>query len=257
MQSSVSQSLDRVLLRARQGSRSALTRLMGSCRPWLRQRVEMRLPRELVRKQDGSDLVQECQHHAAAQFARFKGRTVGEFHAWIGGILDRRVLRAMRFWGEKRRDRRREEPLSPAWSERAEPAETSTSILDRLSREEEIDRLRLAASWCREQDMVVISRHLFEGRSHEEIAAELGIEPAAVRKRYCRAVRRVGEAVQLLELMTRHGLGTLQQDVIGVHRFQGAGPGQIADRLQLPEELVARWIAEARPLFRANAEDGP
>ena len=61
--------------------------------------------------------------------------------------------------------------------------------------------------------------------------------------------------MQLLELMTRRGLGTLQQDVIGVHRFQGADPGQIADRLALPEDLVTSWIAEARPLFRAMSRD--
>jgi hypothetical protein len=61
--------------------------------------------------------------------------------------------------------------------------------------------------------------------------------------------------VLLLGLMTRRGLGALQQDVIGVHRFQGAGPRQIADLLQLPEDPVARRIAEARPLFRAIAKD--
>ncbi len=204
---------------------------------------------------DASDLVQKVQYHAAAQFSKFRGHSIGEFRAWMAGILDRQVFRQLRFWGEPRRDRAREEPLSPAWSERGEPARASTSILDRLSHEEECERLRLAASWCREDDLAIISKHLFEGRSHEEIADELGIGPAAARQRHCRAVRRVGEAMQLLELMTRRGLGTLQQDVIGVHRFQGADPGQIADRLALPEELVTRWIAEARPLFRAISRD--
>jgi DNA-directed RNA polymerase specialized sigma24 family protein len=56
--------------------------------------------------------------------------------------------------------------------------------------------------------------------------------------------------------MTRHGLGTLQQDVIGVHRFRGTAPRQIADQLQLPEERVTRWIAEARPFFRSSSKDG-
>lgn len=257
MESSASRSLDRLLVRAREGSRSALGRLMASCRPWLRRRVRARLPRELARKQDGSDLVQECQSLATARFAQFRGRSFGDLRAWLAGILDRRLIRALRFWGEQRRDRKREEPEAPDWGTRGELAESSASILERLAQREECERLKLAASWCREEDLEVISMHLFEGRSHDEIAAELGVAAAAARQRYCRAVRRVGQAMQLLELMTRRGIDGLRQDVIGLHRFQGADPEQIADRLRLPRDLVARWIAEAKPLFRAIARDGP
>jgi len=249
--------MDRLLVRAREGSQSALNRLMTSCRPWLWRRARTRLPRELARKQDVSDVVQECQYLAATQIAEFDGRSLGDFRAWLAGILDRRVFRALRFWGEKRRDRKREEPLSPDWSARGEPAETGTSILGRLALEEDIQRLRVAVCWCREEDRAVIEMHLFEGRSHDELAAEWGVTVAAVRQRFCRAIRRVGEAMQMLELMTQGGLTAVQQDVIGVHRFQRADPGQIAERFQLPEELVARWIAEAKPLFRAIAKDGP
>jgi DNA-directed RNA polymerase specialized sigma24 family protein len=104
MKSSESRSLDLLVAQARQGSRSALGRLLASSRPWLRQRVEARLANGLAGKHDGSDLVQECQYLAAAQISRFEGRSLGEFRAWLAGILDRRVLRARRFWGEQRRD---------------------------------------------------------------------------------------------------------------------------------------------------------
>jgi hypothetical protein len=114
----------------------------------------------------------------------------------------------------------------------------------------------LAASWCHEEETRVIFLHLFEDRSHEQIAAELGISPVAVRKRYSRAVRRVQEAMELQGRMTGCGFRIEQQDVIGVHRFQRADPAQIAERLRMPEELVARWIAEAQPLFHALAMDG-
>jgi RNA polymerase sigma-70 factor (subfamily 1) len=256
MESSVMRSRDGMLARARQGSQSALARLMGSCRPWLRQRVKMRLPRELARKQDGSDLVQETLRGAVVRFDKFRGGSLGEFHAWMAGILDRQVFRAMRFWGEKRRDQRREEPLSPPGSERREPVASSIAILDRLSRDEECDRLQQAASWCREDDRTLISLHLFDDRSYDEIAAALDITVSAVRQRYFRAVRRVGEAMRLLDLMTRKGWSSIQQDVVGLHRFQGAIPGQIAGRLRLPVELVVHWIAEATWLFRASSRDG-
>jgi RNA polymerase sigma-70 factor (ECF subfamily) len=252
-----SPSLDRLLWRAREGDRSALDRVMGSCRPWLLRRARTRLPRGLARKQDASDVVQEVQYRAAAQIGDFQGRSLGEFRAWLAGILDRRVFRALRFWNEQRRDRSREEPLSPSWGTRGELAASATSILGRLAREEERERVELAKSWCRAEDRAVITLHLDEGRSHDEIAAALGITPAAARQRFSRALRRVGQATQLLDLMTRRGWSGLQQDVIGLHRLQGANPGEIAERLRLPEALVARWIAEAEPLVRELSEGSP
>ena len=218
MEFSMSRSLDRLLLRARQGSRSALNDLMASHRPWLRAGVRKRLPRDLDRKADASDLVQEIQYRAATQFPEFQGRSSGEFRAWMMGILKRQVFQAMRFWCEKRRDRRRERPglLNPASGSQQELVQSSTSILDRLAHQEDCEQLNVAASWCRKEDLAVISKHLYEGRSHEEIAAELGIAPTAVRQRYSRAIRRTGEALRLLTLMTQRGLTSLQQDVIGL-----------------------------------------
>jgi RNA polymerase sigma-70 factor, ECF subfamily len=256
METSVSQSLNRQVVRAREGSQSALNRLMAACRPGLRRRAREQLPRALDRKEDASDLVQKVLHRATIQVDRFKGRSIGEFYGWLARMQDKQVLKLLRRWLTQRRDMNREKTLNPACSDQRELAVASMPILDRLSHNEECDRLRLAASWCRAEDTAVISQHLFEGRSHDEIAAELGVTPAAVRQRYCRAIRRVGEAVQLLEVMTRLGMSNLQQDVIGVHRFQGADPRQIACRLQLQEELVARWIAEAQPVFHAISKDG-
>jgi RNA polymerase sigma factor (sigma-70 family) len=230
---------------------------MSLCRPWLRQRAKVRLSGELARKLDGSDLVQECMYLASAQFAEFKGESLDDLRAWLGGIMDRRRSRALRFWSEKRRDRRREVPLIATCSARETLAQTSTSILDRLSQKEECQRLKLAASWCREEDLALISMHLFKGQSHDEIAALLQITATAARQRYCRAIRRVGEALQLLQLMTQRGIDDARQDVIGLHRFRGADPEQIADRLRLPRKLVARWIAEAKPLFGTIAKESP
>jgi RNA polymerase sigma factor (sigma-70 family) len=230
---------------------------MESCRPWLRRRVRTRFPRELARKEDASDLVQECQSMAVASFAQFRGRSPAELHAWLAGILERRILQALRFWGAGRRDRRREQPVAAAASSVWELEGSSTAILERICRWEECDRLKLAASWCRDEDMDLISRHLFEGRSHEEIALELGVAAATVRQRYCRAVRRIGEAMRLLELMTRNGFGGTRQDVIGLHRCRGENPDDISVRLRLPRALVTRWIIEAKPLLHTVDGDTP
>ena len=219
-------------------------------------RAGKQISRKLDCKEDASDLVQKVLLRATIQFDRFKGQSIGEFYTWLARIQDKLLLKLLRHWHNQRRNVGQEKPVNPAWSDQKELAGSSTSVADRLARAEECDRLILAASWCREEDRAIIFLHLFEGQSHERIAADLEIAPAAVRQRYCRAVRRVREAMQLQELMSRCGFRIDQQDAIGVHRFQGADPRQIAQRLQVPEECVARWIAEAQPLFRAIAKDG-
>jgi RNA polymerase sigma-70 factor, ECF subfamily len=256
MESSTARSLNGPVEQARQRTQSTLNRWMAACRPGLRRRAGKQLSRELDRKEDASDLVQKVLLRATIQFDGFKGQSIGEFYTWLSRIQDKLVLKLLRHWHNQRRNVGQEKPVSPAWNDQREFAASSTWVPDRLARKEECDRLILAASWCREEDRAVIFLHLFEGQSHEEIAADLGIAPAAVRQRYCRAVRRVRAAMQLLDLMTRRGFRIDQQDAIGVHRFQGADPGQIAQRLEVPEGLVARWIAEAQPLFRAIAKDG-
>ncbi len=115
----------------------------------------------------------------------------------------------------------------------------------------------VAVGWCRPEEQEVISLRLFEDRSHEETAAELGVSVVAVRQRFSRAVRRVSEAMGLQALMTRRGFPLQKQDVIGIHRFQGVDSAMIAARLQLQERRVTLWIAEAELLFRELDQNKP
>jgi RNA polymerase sigma factor (sigma-70 family) len=184
------------------------------------------------------------------RFDEFRGSDLAGFRAWLAGILDRRLMRSMRSRGDRRR--RGSPPATRGEGARREPA---ASGFVRLSQGEQCERLRLAASWCHPDDLVVISMRLFEGRSHDEIASELEISGAAARQRYSGALRRMTEALLLLERVSRLGWGALRQDVVGLHRFRGAGPAEIAARLQVPEGLVARWIAEAGPLLRSIATE--
>jgi RNA polymerase sigma-70 factor (ECF subfamily) len=230
---------------------------MAACRPGLRGRAIRHLPRKLAGKEDASDLVQRVMLRATTDIERFRGRSIGEFYTWLARILDAQILHVLRHWRTQRRDWRREDSLSPAWCGQGDFAASSTSVSDRVAREEEIARLRFAAGWFPEPDRTIIFLYSFEGLSHEEIAERLEIAPPTVRQRYSRAVGPIREAMELLELMNRRGLSAVQQDVIGLHRFRHANAGQIAAQLRLPESLAARWIAEARPLLRATAKDGP
>jgi RNA polymerase sigma factor (sigma-70 family) len=248
-------STDSRIERARHGSRSAMNRLLASCRPVLRGRAKARQHKSLAGKEDDSDLVQECQCQAVDHFGEFRGNTLAEFRKWICTILDRVIIQKRRYWARKKRDRKKEQPLAPDGGVPGEPAGSTTSILGQLARKEELEQLMVAASWCREEDQAVIFRHLFEDRSYEEIAAEWGVTCVVVRQRFSRALSRFREAKRLQELMTEYGMTGHQQEVIGIHRFQRASAATIAARLELPERLVAHWLDEARPLIRELDED--
>ncbi len=197
MPSSEKRSTDSLLERARRGSKSALNRLMASCQPWLRRKAKAALPKALDPKQDASDVVQDCQLTAAARFREFKGHSLPEFRAWMGKILENLILHQHRFWGQKKRVRKRERPLVLGGAGPNGLAGSTTSVLSRLSQEEERERLMIAASWCREEDWALITRHFLEGRSHKEIADAWNIFSASVRQRSCRTVRNVGDAARL------------------------------------------------------------
>lgn len=190
----------------------------------------------------------------AAQFGDFKGNNLVDFRNWMAGILKNLILHQRRFWAQQKRDRKREQPAAPDGGGPLEPVGSTMSILDKLAQQEECERLMVAAGWCRDEDWAVICRHFFEGISHEEIAAEWELSSDAVRKRSSRAVRRVGDATRLQTLMTRYQIPAPQQDVIGIHLFQDADAATIAERLLLPQPLVVRWIAEAKPLIREFVE---
>jgi RNA polymerase sigma factor (sigma-70 family) len=255
MPSPKDRSTDTLIKRARQGISSAVNRLLESTRPDLRRKARAGRPRSLDRKLDLSDYVQEAQFLAAAHLVEFEGRTRGEFRAWIGKILDRVILQKQRLFSRKKRDRRLEVPLARDGGVPDGLAGSTTSVLGQLVREEEIAHLKEIMDWCRQEDLEVISQRLFEDRSYKEIAAASGVNCADVRKRYSRAIHRLGQAGRLRELMTRHGFPADQQRAIGLHRFQGASAARIADLLQLPERRVDLWLAEAKPLIRELSEE--
>jgi hypothetical protein len=105
--------------------------------------------------------------------------------------------------------------------------------------------------------MSLVAQHLFEGRSHDDIAAELGVTGATARQRYSRAIRRLSEAVSLLDELNRRGIHGAQEDAIGLFRCRGATPAEIALGLRLPEALVRDWIADVRPIFQHARGDAP
>ncbi len=242
--SSKSRSYSRILIRAKEGSSSALNRLMAWCDPLLRIRAQGKLARNRRGDADASDVAQDVLLIATRKFGEFRGQNTRTFLGWLYGILDNRILQVIRPRGRRNVAGSLRRGGLSSWSAAQEPADSATSVATRLSGEEELEQLARAASWCRAEDLTVISMRLDDKLDHDAIAARLGITVPAARQRYSRAVRRVAEARALLTRMNELGINGLQQDVIALSRLQGADSGEMASRFKLPQELVALWIRQ-------------
>ena len=248
---------DSLIERARKGCRSARNLLLTYVRPELHKRASAQLNKTLRRKEDVSDRVQEALFKIGEQMREFKGRGYQNFRNWAFKIQDNDVRKQHRFYGQKKRDRNLEQLLSQDGGGTGALAGSTTSIPDRLEREEELEQLRLALSWCSDDDRSIILLRFFEDQSHEEIAAHLGISCDAARKRFSRAIRNTRMAKQLLSLMTKRAMTPRNMEVVGLRQFQGLSPATIATRLNLPQKQVELWLGEAEPLIRALGEDRP
>jgi RNA polymerase sigma-70 factor, ECF subfamily len=255
--SSKSRSYSLLLIRAKEGSRSALNRLMEWCRPLVRARADRALRQKRGGNVDASDIVQDVFVVATRKFTQFKGENSRTFLGWLYGIVDKRILQVLRPRGESPGNPGLAGLFPPALAPQHRPPDKATSVSERLLHEEECEQLARALSWCREEDVEVISMRFSEGRSYDEIAARLDISDQAARQRCCRAIHRVGDALKLLALMSSHQINILHQDIIGLYRFQGADARQIADRLGLREEIVAQVVAGAGPFLNKPKEQKP
>ena len=255
MPSSTSQLYSQLLKQARRGSRSALARVMLWCAPLVRDRAGVKLRNAPGAEPDPSDVAQDVITVATAKFGEFKGENRRTLLGWLYAILDNRIKQLTRH--------RRTRLLNAIDLDSTEKpiageqvfVDSGTSPSEQVSRKEECDFLVRAASWCREEDMTLITMRLHEELSYAEIGARLDITEVTARQRYSRAIRQVREARTLLALMSQRGLSALQQDVIGLHRFRKADPAQIAQQFGVRRGIVERWIAEAADLIRRAKEE--
>jgi RNA polymerase sigma-70 factor (ECF subfamily) len=184
----------RLLEQIQAGDRQAFEALFAQYWPRLRQFVEVRLDPRLRARVDASDVVQETQLEAFQRLGDYLARRPMPFHVWLHKTAYERVLKARRrHLGAAGRAIDREvglpERSSVLLAQQLLAGGSTPS--QRLSVEEAARQVRQALAELEEMDReVLLLRHL-EGLAHEEAACILGIEPAAVRKRYGRALLRL------------------------------------------------------------------
>jgi len=158
----------------------------GRYRDYLRRLARQRLGPRLRAKLDASDVAQQAILQAHANRGRFRGRTEGEWLAWLRAILRNALAAAARQFDTRSRDLDRERSLeaelalSPSRQEALLAAEQS-SPSERAARGEEGLRLAAGLSRLPEDQRRAVELRYLKALPIAEVAACMGrTRPAVV-----------------------------------------------------------------------------
>jgi RNA polymerase sigma-70 factor (ECF subfamily) len=188
----------RLLDDLRRGDRRALGALLARQRPAMRELVALHLDPRLAARADPSDVVQEAQADMARRIDDYLGRDPMPFHLWARKTAYERLLDLHRY--HLRRARRaagREVPLPDRSSLLlARPLLGGGPSPSRQAAARELaERVARAVAGLSEADREVLLMRHAEGLPFGEVACLLGVEPAAARKRFGRALIRLQDAL--------------------------------------------------------------
>ena len=184
----------RLIDRCLEGQEQEFGRLIDRHRPFLRLVVSLRIPDKLRSRIDPSDVVQEAQIEAVRRKQEYFQQQAMPFRLWLRRITYERLLTAWRKHGKaEKRSVEREVSLTEESSLALANGLLSQgpSPLTQFAQEEIAERVRQAIARLSDPDREIVLLHNFEGLTSKEAALVLGIEPAAARKRYGRALLRL------------------------------------------------------------------
>jgi RNA polymerase sigma-70 factor (ECF subfamily) len=192
-----------LLERVGQGDRKALEALLTRYQSDLRAFIEIRLDPRLAARIDPSDVVQEAQLEVVRRMDDFLRRRPMPFHLWVRRTAYERLLDLRRHHRRARRSVDRETAL---------PDRSSLLLVrpllaggpspsQQLEARELADRVARAVERLSEADREILLMRHGEGLPFEEIACLAGIEPAAARKRFGRALIRLQTALSAQGLL--------------------------------------------------------
>jgi RNA polymerase sigma-70 factor (ECF subfamily) len=187
--------LERLLREARHGSEEAFGQLVEACRRYLTLVARWELSVDLQAKFSASDIVQDTFIKAKQGFAGFDGHSRRELLGWLRAILLRSLAQANRRYEQvAKRDVAREVSLDAvgAYVQAADLPVRDPSPSERAMGVEAQDELVRAIDALPEDYRNVIVLHHRDGLDFPELAKRLGSTADAVRKRWQRAIKQLG-----------------------------------------------------------------
>lgn len=203
--------LETSIVRAREGSVSAVGQLLDHYRPYLLHTANAEIPSELAAKVAPSDVVQDACLQATRDFPQFRGRTEVELRAWLRRILLHNLKDVQkRFQATQKRDVARE-VASPTISGRSDAVgspvcpERSPSAL--AAARESLAALERAMAELDEDHRRAIQLRHFDRKSFKQIGEALGRSEDAARKLWGRAIDKLAEAMAIHDKPERSDAG--------------------------------------------------
>lgn len=193
-----------LLRRIEAGETEAAALLLHRDRDRLRRMVETRLDPRLRQRFSVSDVLQDIDLVATRRLTDYLQKRPMPFFLWLRYLAGQHLVELARHHlGAERRDVRREVDGSLLYSASSIDylarglATDETSPTQAVMREEEAKRLHRALEALESCDREVLSLRHYEHLTNEEVARELGIEPAAASKRHVRALKRLRELMRV------------------------------------------------------------
>ncbi|WP_010588040.1 sigma-70 family RNA polymerase sigma factor [Schlesneria paludicola] len=193
---SVTQNL---LAQARVGDRAAVNRLLERHRASLRKLIQLRLDRQIARRVDASDIVQDVLLEANTRLEDYLNDSRMPFHLWLRQLAqDRMIDMHRRHRGAQRRSLDRERSLAaPQFADQSgfdlmgQLADHELTPAAASIRKELETRFLLAMEQLEEEDRDILLMRHFEQLGNNEVATALGLSAAAAGMRHLRALRRL------------------------------------------------------------------
>ena len=198
---------ERLLRQAQAGDGRAYEQLFGRYRAYLRQVIALRLDPKLRPRVDPSDVVQEAELEAFRRLADYLQRRPMPFRVWLRKTAYERLLKLRRYHVETAgRAVGRELGLADRSSLLlARPLfDRGPSPSQQLARRDLVRRVREALAGLAETDREVLLMRNVDELPYREIGCILGLDPAAARKRYGRALLRLRELLRDTGLLEDH-----------------------------------------------------
>jgi RNA polymerase sigma-70 factor (ECF subfamily) len=188
-----------LLANAKGGDRAAVNRLLERHRVSLRKLISLRLDRQIARRVDASDVVQDVLLEANTRLQDYLADPRMPFHLWIRQLAqDRMIDLHRRHRGAQRRSLDREQSLAvPQFADRSgfdlmgQLADHELTPAAASIRKELEARFVIALDQLEDEDREIVLMRHFEQLGNSEVAEALGLSAAAAGMRHLRALRKL------------------------------------------------------------------
>ena len=199
---------NQLLAEAKAGDASAVNLLLDRHRNSLDRIVRMRLDKKIQNRVGVSDVVQDVLVEVNRRLPRYLESPAMPFHLWLRQIAKDRIIDAHRFHrvSAKRSVDREQRMVVPRGYDQSSIhlasliVDSKASPTEAIVQKEMVRKVENAISLLEEKDSEIIVMRHYEHLTNQRISRRLNLTESAASMRYLRAIRRLKELMQNLDL---------------------------------------------------------